>query len=192
MVALAQLADSYILAQGGDELFIVDQHALHERIRYERLREQMISWDGQELMAPIVISLGAREKASAISGESRLAELGISFAVTEGGIAITSIPEVLVGSDGLEDFLHDLLIELASAPDGAEEIDAVIELRDHVAFMRSCRGSVKANERLSLAEMRRLLEDMRTIANPWACVHGRPTVLRLTMDHLDRHFGRHG
>ncbi|MEO2208667.1 MAG: DNA mismatch repair protein MutL, partial [Candidatus Poseidoniia archaeon] len=97
-----------------------------------------------------------------------------------------------VGSDGLEDFLHDLLIELASAPDGAEEIDAVIELRDHVAFMRSCRGSVKANERLSLAEMRRLLEDMRTIANPWACVHGRPTVLRLTMDHLDRHFGRHG
>jgi DNA mismatch repair protein MutL len=152
----------------------------------------MISWDGQELMVPIVISLGAREKASAISGESRLAELGISFTVTEGGIAITSIPEVLVGSDGLEDFLHDLLIELASTPDGAEEIDAVIELRDHVAFMRSCRGSVKANERLSLAEMRRLLEDMRTIANPWACVHGRPTVLRLTMDHLDRHFGRHG
>lgn len=192
MVPLAQLADSYILAEGGDELFIIDQHALHERIRYERLRDQMVSWEGQKLVTPLVISLGVRQKAAAVAGQPRLAELGVGFEVVDEGLEITSVPEVLVGSDGLEDFLQDLLIELASAPDGASEFDAVTALRDHVAFMRSCRGAVKANEGLNLAQMRRLLEDMHTVPNPWACVHGRPTVLRLTMDHLDRHFGRHG
>ena len=192
MVALAQLADSYILAQGGDELFIVDQHALHERIRYERLRDEMVSWESQQLVSPIEMSLGAREKAAAIAGQSRLTELGISFTDSNEGISITSVPEVLVGSDGLEDFIHDILIEISSTPDGANDLDTVTHLRDHVAFMRSCRGSVKANQRLNLAEMRRLLADMRTVPNPWACVHGRPTVLRLTLNHLDRHFGRHG
>ena len=192
MVPLAQLADSYILAEGGDELFIIDQHALHERIRYQRLRQQMVSWKGQNLVSPVTISLGARQKAAAVAGQPKLSELGIGFEVVDEGLEVTSVPEVLVGKDGLEDFLQDILIEFASAPDGTSEFDAVTTLRDHVAFMRSCRGAVKANERLNLAQMRRILEDMRTVPNPWACVHGRPTVLRLTIDHLDKHFGRHG
>ena len=192
MNPLAQLSDSYILAEGGDELFIIDQHALHERIRYERLREQMVSWEGQDLLTPISLSVGARQKASAISRRSTLENLGISFEAQNDSLLISRVPEVLIGHDSLEDFIQDLLIELVSTPDGSEEFDAVINLRDHIAFMRSCRGAVKANEKLNLAQMRRLLQDMRTVPNPWACVHGRPTVLRLTMKHLDRHFGRHG
>ena len=58
--------------------------------------------------------------------------------------------------------------------------------------MRSCRGAVKANQRLDIAEMRRLLADMETIHNPWACVHGRPTVLRMGVNEMDDHFGRLG
>ena len=192
MNPLAQLSDSYILAEGGDELFIIDQHALHERIRYERLREQMVSWEGQDLLTPIYLSVGARQKASAISRQSTLENLGISFEAQNDSLLISRVPEILIGHDSLEDFIQDLLIELVSTPDGSEEFDAVTNLRDHIAFMRSCRGAVKANEKLNLAQMRRLLQDMRTVPNPWACVHGRPTVLRLTMKHLDRHFGRHG
>ena len=192
MNPLAQLSNSYILAEGGDELFIIDQHALHERIRYERLREQMVSWEGQDLLTPISLSVGARQKASAISRQSTLENLGISFEAQNDSLLISRVPEVLIGHDSLEDFIQDLLIELVSTPDGTEEFDAVTNLRDHIAFMRSCRGAVKANEKLNLAQMRRLLQDMRTVPNPWACVHGRPTVLRLTMKHLDRHFGRHG
>ena len=192
MNPLAQLSDSYILAEGGDELFIIDQHALHERIRYERLREQMVSWEGQDLLTPISLSVGARQKASAISRQSTLENLGISFEAQNDSLLISRVPEVLIGHDSLEDFIQDLLIELVSTPDETEEFDAVTNLRDHIAFMRSCRGAVKANEKLNLAQMRRLLQDMRTVPNPWACVHGRPTVLRLTMKHLDRHFGRHG
>ena len=192
MTPLAQLSDSYILAEGQDELFIVDQHALHERIRYERLREQMVSWDGQDLLNPISLSVGARQKATAIARQSTLESLGIAFEAHNDSLQIIRVPEILVGNESLEEFLQDLLIELVSTPDGTEEFDAVTNLRDHIAFMRSCRGSVKANEKLNLAQMRRLLQDMRTVPNPWACVHGRPTVLRLTMKHLDRHFGRHG
>ncbi|MEC7681459.1 MAG: DNA mismatch repair endonuclease MutL [Candidatus Thermoplasmatota archaeon] len=192
MNPLAQLSNSYILAEGGDELFIIDQHALHERIRYERLREQMVSWEGQDLLTPISLSVGARQKASAISRQSTLENLGISFEAQNDSLLISRVPEVLIEHDSLEDFIQDLLIELVRTPDGTEEFDAVTNLRDHIAFMRSCRGAVKANEKLNLAQMRRLLQDMRTVPNPWACVHGRPTVLRLTMKHLDRHFGRHG
>ena len=192
MNPLAQLSNSYILAEGGDELFIIDQHALHERIRYERLREQMVSWEGQDLLTPISLSVGARQKASAISRQSTLENLGISFEAQNDSLLISRVPDVLIGHDSLEDFIQDLLIELVRTPDGTEEFDAVTNLRDHIAFMRSCRGAVKANEKLNLAQMRRLLQDMRTVPNPWACVHGRPTVLRLTMKHLDRHFGRHG
>ena len=68
----------------------------------------------------------------------------------------------------------------------------VDKLKDHVAFMQSCRGAVKANQILSLAEMRRPLSDMKNIPNPWACVHGRPTALKISIDELDKHFGRHG
>ncbi len=106
-------------------------------------------------------------------------------------MVIHSLPEVLIGKNSVEDFVHDLLIEISSRPESSG-VDAVENLRDKVAFMRSCRGAVKANQKLNLAEMRRLLADMRTVANPWACVHGRPTILRLSLDHLDKHFGRHG
>jgi DNA mismatch repair protein MutL len=98
---------------------------------------------------------------------------------------------ILAGDKKLTSFVHDLLCELAEA--GSEgRLDAVEKLQNHIAFMKSCRGAVKANQRLNIAEMRRLLDDMRRISNPWACVHGRPTVLKLEADALDHHFGRHG
>tara|TARA_B100001996_G_scaffold383035_1_gene376965 strand:- start:4673 stop:6616 length:1944 start_codon:yes stop_codon:yes gene_type:complete len=191
MTALSQFSDSYILAEGGDELFIIDQHALHERIRYERLRSSMVDWSPQELIIPIPISLGVREMAAAISESNRLSNLGLKFSESNGEIMLTSVPDILVGDAGIIDFIHDILIDLSSSPE-SEGVDTIEKLRDKVAFMRSCRGSVKANQKLSLAEMRRLLLDMRTVPNPWACVHGRPTILRLTKTHMDKHFGRHG
>ena len=191
MEALCQFSDSYILAEGDGELFIIDQHALHERIRYERLRPSMVDWSPQELIITIPISLGTRELAAARSEANRLSELGIKFSESDSGILITSIPDVLVGDNNIIEFIHDILIDISSRPE-ASGIDTVENLRDKVAFMRSCRGSVKANQKLNLAEMRRLLLDMRTVPNPWACVHGRPTILRLSQNHMDKHFGRHG
>ena len=191
MIVLCQFSDSYILAEGEGELFIIDQHALHERIRYERLRPSMVDWSSQELIIPIPISLGVRELAAARSESNRLSELGFEFSGSDEKILLTSVPAVLLGDSGLTEFIHDILIDISSHPE-SNGIDTVENLRDKVAFMRSCRGSVKANQKLNLSEMRRLLLDMRTIPNPWACVHGRPTILRLTQVHMDKHFGRHG
>ena len=191
MTVLSQFSNSYILAEGDEELYLIDQHALHERIRYERLRSSMVDWSPQDLIIPISISLGARELSAAKSNSDRLLELGIKFSESNNSIVIESVPDVLVGDTGLNDFIHDILIDFSSQPE-SRGIDAVEKLRDKVAFMKSCRGSVKANQELSLAEMRRLLIDMRTVPNPWACVHGRPTVLKLSQNHLDKHFGRHG
>jgi len=85
--------------------------------------------------------------------------------------------------------LIDILNDLS---EDAHTIPTIEKMKDHVAFLQACRGAVKANEKLSLAEMRRLLDDMKNIPNPWACVHGRPTSLKLSIDALDHHFGRHG
>lgn len=191
MTALCQFSNSYILAEGDGELFIIDQHALHERIRYERLRPSMVDWSPQELITPIPISLGVRELAAARSESNRLSELGFEFSEQDENILVTSVPDVLLGDSNLIEFIHDILIDISTRPESSG-IDTVEKLRDKVAFMRSCRGSVKANQKLNLSEMRRLLLDMRTVPNPWACVHGRPTILRLTQDHMDKHFGRHG
>ena len=96
--------------------------------------------------------------------------------------------ESLAG-DNEQGFDFDILNDLS---EDAHTIPTIEKMKDHVAFLQACRGAVKANEKLSLAEMRRLLDDMKNIPNPWACVHGRPTSLKLSIDALDHHFGRHG
>ena len=190
MEPLSQFADTYILAQGGDSLFVVDQHALHERIRYERLRNDMSSWEAQSLINPIIIELTASQRELIDSNRSKLEELGFRFGEGEGIGEIHTVPRLLLGDDRLMGFIRDLLSDISEG-DGMV-LHSVDSLQDEIAFLRSCRGAVKANQRLELAEMRRLLADMSTIENPWACVHGRPTVLKLDSSQLDDHFGRLG
>lgn len=186
MIPLAQFADSYILAQGADELFVIDQHALHERVRYERLRASMTSWESQELVSPIPLDLSASKSETLRGNMEKMGDIGFGF---DEELNLIAVPQLLLGSEKLESFISDVLSELES---GSKRLETVENLADEIAFMKSCRGAVKANQQLSLPEMRRLLADMRTIPNPWACVHGRPTVLRMSLDKLDGHFGRHG
>ncbi len=189
MEALSQFADTYILAQGGESLFVVDQHALHERIRYERLRHDMTSWEPQSLIQPLKIELSARQKGIIENNRELLNNLGFHFG-EESVEDIISVPRLLLGDDRLIGFIKDLLSDINESD--SMILDSVDQLQDEIAFMKSCRGAVKANQRLELAEMRRLLADMSTIENPWACVHGRPTVLKLDISQLDDHFGRLG
>ncbi len=188
MEPLAQFADSYILVQAGEELLLIDQHALHERVRYERLRHAGQAWEPQQRLTPLRLDLDARRVAVVEAHEAKLRELGFVLEEHEGEWRLMASPRLLQG-DELRPFLLDLLQDLANDGGPLETIEAK---KDHIAFMNACRGAVKANERLSLPEMRRLLDDMRRIPNPWACVHGRPTSLRIPIDSLDHHFGRHG
>ena len=189
MEPLSQFADSYILAQAGEELLLIDQHALHERIRYERLRNDESLWLPQPRLVATRIQLTLAQEAHLASSLQRFEELGFKLEKQgEGEWDVTQAPRLLDG-DELEPFLFDLLQDLSE--EGAP-LETIERRKDHLAFLNACRGSVKANDTLTIAQMRRLLEDMRNVPNPWACVHGRPTALRLSLDSLDKHFGRHG
>ena len=188
MEPLAQFADSYILVQAEGELLLIDQHALHERIRYERLRHDASLWESQTKIEPIKLDLDARQSARISASVDALSEVGFSVRESKQGWMIDAAPHLLEGQE-LVPFLMDLLQD--TAEDGAP-LETVDRRKDHLAFLNACRGAVKANEKLTLPEMRRLVDDMRRISNPWACVHGRPTALRLPLDSLDHHFGRHG
>ena len=188
MEPLAQFANSYILVQAEDELLLIDQHALHERIRYERLRHLGQAWEPQQRLTPLDLKLDPRQSAIVDAHHQRLEELGFHLQHNGQGWFLNASPRLLAGAE-LKPFFFDLLQDLALDGGPLETVEAK---KDHIAFMNACRGAVKANEALSLPEMRRLLDDMRRIPNPWACVHGRPTSLRIPIDSLDHHFGRHG
>ncbi len=188
MEPLAQFADSYILVQAEEELLLIDQHALHERVRYERLRNDESLWQPQERITSVPLDLDARQIARLDARMDDLSKMGFVINNNAGGYSITSAPALLSASE-LEPFLHDILLDMSE--DGAP-LETVEQRKDHLAFLNACRGAVKANERLNLSQMRRLLDDMRRIPNPWACVHGRPTAMRIPLNALDHHFGRHG
>ena len=188
MEPLAQFADSYILVQAEEELLLIDQHALHERVRYERLRHNESLWQAQERISSVPLELDARQIARLDARIDDLNDMGFVINKSARGYSITSAPALLSAND-LEPFIHDILLDMSE--DGAP-LETVEERKDHLAFLNACRGAVKANERLNLAQMRRLLDDMRRIPNPWACVHGRPTAMRIPLNALDHHFGRHG
>lgn len=189
MEPLSQFADSYILAQAGEELLLIDQHALHERIRYERLRHDKTIWQPQSRLVPTVIEFNLTQQARVEASMVKLNELGFTLEQqSDGEWHVLQAPRLLDG-DEIQPFLFDLLQDVSE--DGAP-LETIERRKDHLAFLNACRGAVKANDELSIAEMRRLLDDMRHVPNPWACVHGRPTALRLSLDSLDKHFGRHG
>ena len=188
MEPLAQFADSYILVQAEDELLLIDQHALHERVRYERLRNSGQAWAPQERLSPLNLELDPRQAATTSAQQERLRELGFHVQLEGEAWVLKASPQLLEGEE-IKPFFLDLLQDLALDGGPLETIEAK---KDHIAFMNACRGAVKANDPLTLPEMRRLLDDMRRIPNPWACVHGRPTSLRIPLDSLDHHFGRHG
>ena len=188
MEPLAQFADSYILVQADEELLLIDQHALHERVRYERLRHDESLWQAQKRISPVPLELDARQIARLEARIEDLTNIGFEIEKKAAGYSIISAPALLSASE-LEPFIHDILLDMSE--DGAP-IETVEQRKDHLAFLNSCRGAVKANEKLNLSQMRRLLDDMRRIPNPWACVHGRPTAMRIPLNALDHHFGRHG
>ncbi|MCG8489745.1 MAG: DNA mismatch repair endonuclease MutL [Chromatiales bacterium] len=186
--ALAQLHGIYILAQNQNGLILVDMHAAHERITYERLK-QRYHGDGishQPLLVPISVSVSVREADLAEDALDLLQRMG--FEVSRSGresLAIRSIPSLLQGADPdkmLRDILSDL-IEHGSSQRVKEEIDQVLATV-------ACHGSVRANRRLGLDEMNALLRDMERTERADQCNHGRPTWTELSISELDRLFLR--
>lgn len=186
--ALAQLLGVYILAQAADGLVIVDMHAAHERIGYERLKR---SWEqgeirGQPLLVPVIVQVGPWEADLAESNLELFQRLGVGLdRMGEGSLVVREIPTLLQGTDA-ERLLRDLLSDFAMHGRSErirEEINAVL------ATM-ACHRSVRANRRLELEEMNALLRNIERTERADQCSHGRPTWVKLSGRELDHLFLR--
>lgn len=185
--ALAQLHGVYILAQNHAGLVLVDMHAAHERILYEKLKTVV---DGtpstQRLLIPAVLRLDPRSMAVAEECTEVLA--GMGFDVTPAGpleLAVRSVPALLANAP-VADLVRQLLDELGEVP--ASEV--VTARRNELLATMACHGAVRANRSLSIPEMNALLRDMESTERADQCNHGRPTWTQLSMNELDRFFMR--
>ena len=186
--ALAQLHGVYILAQNQHGLVLVDMHAAHERITYERFKAGLAQ-DGirsQNLLVPVTVHVSEREAGMVEQHAASLESLGISC--DRSGpqtVVIRKVPTLLQHAD-MSRLLQDVLSELAS--DG-KSLKIESEM-DEVLSSMACHGSVRANRQLNIAEMNALLRDMERTERAAQCNHGRPTWVQLDMQNLDRLFLR--
>jgi DNA mismatch repair protein MutL len=186
--ALAQLASIYVLAQNASGLIIVDMHAAHERITYERLKAALATQrlQTQPLLVPIGFEVSAREADLAEQFTDELAQVGLEV-VRRGPqqIAVRAVPLLLEGSD-VEAMVRDVLSDLAEGQ-GASRIEA---LTNELLATMACHAAVRARRRLTIEEMNALLREMESTERSEACNHGRPTWTLVTLDDLDRLFLR--
>lgn len=184
---IGQLFGTYWLVQYGDRLYIIDQHAAHEKVLYERLmkdlREQ--TFQSQLLSPPIVLNLSMQEEQLFIKYRQNFADMG--FEIEEFGdraYAVRAVPSNLPGIAR-----HEILLDLL---DSLSEISPNISsdtLLDKMASM-SCRAAVKGNRQMTAMEAKALIDELLTLENPYNCPHGRPTIISMTKHELEKKFKR--
>ena len=186
--AIAQLHGIYILAQNSHGLVLVDMHAAHERITYERMK-QAFDRDhltAQPVLVPIQIHVSQKEATAAEEFAGLLNHFGFEVSRTgEESIAVRQIPVILQNADP-EALIRDFLSELAEHGNS----DAIVAARNEILATMACHGSVRANRQLTIAEMNALLRDMEMTERSGQCNHGRPTWVQLSMNELDKLFLR--
>ncbi|ATE71496.1 DNA mismatch repair endonuclease MutL [Lysobacter capsici] len=186
--AIAQLHGIYVLAESAEGLIVVDMHAAHERIGYEKLKS---AHDGeglrtQPLLVPATLAVSEREAEVAEREEATLIALG--FEVTRSGpqsLTLRAVPALLAHGD-VEALLRDVLADLREHGESRR----VAAARDELLSTMACHGAVRANRRLTLPEMNALLREMEATERSGQCNHGRPTWARFSLPEIDRWFLR--
>ena len=186
--ARAQVHETYIVAQTRDSVVLVDQHAAHERLVYERMKA-MLAKGGvarQGLLVPVIVDLQADEAAALTARTDELAELGLVLeAFGTGAIAVREVP-ALLGETDVKGLVKDLAADIAGEGDGL----ALKERLEAVCSTLACHGSVRAGRRLVPEEMNALLREMEATPFSGQCNHGRPTYVELKLADIERLFGR--
>ncbi len=187
--ARAQLHENYIIAQTPDGLVIVDQHAAHERLVYERFKSQMekTGIEKQGLLTPDIIEMEENDAEQLLEHAEAFAKLGLDiepFGV--GTIAIQSVPALLAGRLNTKELLYNLLDDLKEY----DKATLLEEKINHILSTMACHGSVRSGRRLNAEEMNALLRQMEETPLSGQCNHGRPTYIRLSLKEIERLFSR--
>ena len=186
--AVAQLHGVFILAQNDQGLVIVDTHAAHERITYERMKRALAD-EGlktQTLLVPISIALSRTEVDYAEDNKTALLELGLEIErVSDEALVVRKVPALLRDSD-IEQLVRDVISDLIKFG----TTDLINSKQDDLVSTMACHGSVRANRQLTIQEMNALLRDMETTERSGQCNHGRPTWVFKSLAELDKLFLR--
>jgi DNA mismatch repair protein MutL len=182
---LGQVAATYIIAEGPEGMYLIDQHAAHERVMYEKilsqLAEQQVS--RQALLDPYIVELSPEQLGAFDRSRDELAAIGFDIEpFGNGNVAIREVPAV-VGNVDIGNRLQRILQELADGGTGTSWLDSV-------AISAACHTSIRAGQPLSLPEMRELIASLERTSQPRACGHGRPTMLHMTQTDLEKQFSR--
>ncbi|MHC4124026.1 MAG: DNA mismatch repair endonuclease MutL [Planctomycetota bacterium] len=181
-----QIHDSFIATETDDGFIIIDQHALHERILYEKLREQIINsnLESQKLLVPESFEVTDEQENLLKQHYEILEKLGIELvAFGPKTMAVQSFPTILTKASPV-DFVHDLIDLLADKNLATER------LLDEVLNMAACKAAIKAGQPLKDSEIEQLLKDRETIENPSRCPHGRPSAIKFSIAELEKQFKR--
>ena len=188
MMALGQFRDTFIVAVDNEGIAVIDQHVAHERILFEQVMGRLTDGplEGQRLLTPIVIDLPAGQRHALHAHAARLTQLG--FEVGEFGgetVHVTTVP-VLLERPEAERAVRELAADLEGLDDGAG-VDDVLK---RLAATTACHAAVKANDRLTQEKMIYILDQLRRTEYSTVCPHGRPVVLRLTRQEIEKSFER--
>ena len=184
---IGQIFDTYWIAVYHDKMILIDQHAAHEKVKYEMLMKRLYDKQpvSQNLMPPLIVTLTGAEAALLEQYREYFEQLGFEIDSFGGSsYAMRAVPCDLYGHCEAE-FLQDILNELGTG----QVPNAPTAIAERIATM-ACKSAVKGNNRLSLAEMQELLEQLLTLDNPYHCPHGRPTMIVMTKQELERKFKR--
>jgi DNA mismatch repair protein MutL len=186
--ARAQLHENYIVAQTRDGVVIVDQHAAHERLVYERLKTMLA--DGgiarQGLLVPVVVDLGDDEAAALAEKAGELAELGLVLELFGAGAVVVREVPALLGDGDVTGLVKDLAADIVREGTSTALKDRLLSICATIA----CHGSVRSGRRLTPDEMNALLRDMEATPYSGQCNHGRPTYVELKLADIEKLFGR--
>lgn len=183
-----QVHNRYLIAETDEGMVVIDQHALHERVLYEQIREKVLAgaMESQRLLVPEPVDLGPAEAAAVLGAQETLSRLGVQVEPFGGDtILITSYPAMLANLRPVE-VLRDLIDKLMA---GGKEPDRR-DLLDELLHMISCKAAIKAGDRLTTEEIAALVEQRHLFQDSHHCPHGRPTALVFTREELDRQFKR--
>ncbi len=187
--ARAQLHENYIVAQTPKGMVIVDQHAAHERLVYERFKAQMAARgiEKQGLLSPEIIELEESAAERLLSYADGLATLGLEVeAFGQGAVAVQSIPALLGGKPNIERLIKDLADEITEHGNA----NTLEERLNEILSTMACHGSVRSGRRMNAQEMNALLRQMEETPLSGQCNHGRPTYIELSLAEIEKLFGR--
>jgi DNA mismatch repair protein MutL len=188
MRPIGQFQDTYILAEASDDLYIIDQHAAHERIFYEKLKQQAQSreLDIQHLLFPVSIELSHREQAVLADALNMLRQYGLELEPFGGTTyLLKAVPALLTKAD-YKKLLYDIIDQLSEN----KPTSSIEQKLDEVLILMACHAAIRAHHRLQREQITALFHQLDALPLPYTCPHGRPTVLKITRYELEKKFGR--